>query len=179
MDEGRVDDAIHFYRAASESDPLSPAAQGGLAYSFWASGKLLDAEQIYTRPLALTPSDSHGWLGLIMIERGEEGGLEEIARDGNETVRLMTSSMAHYRLKRQNDSDQALAELIEKYPNSAARIAQTLAYRNEFDEAYKWLEKAYDARDKDLLWIKVHVGLRDLPHDARRATLLRKMNLTE
>jgi tetratricopeptide (TPR) repeat protein len=179
MDEGRLEDAIHFYREAVVSDPFSPGAQSGLAYSLWAIGKLADAELIYTHPSALTQSDAPAWLGLLMIERGEEGGLEEINRDQNEMVRLMTLSMANHRLARQSQSDQALAELIKKYPNSAARIAQTVAYRNEFDEAFKWTEKAFTAHDKDLLWVKVHVGLRNLPHDARLTALLRKMNLPE
>jgi hypothetical protein len=87
--------------------------------------------------------------------------------------------MANHRLARQSQSDEALAELIKKYPNSATRIAQTLAYRSEFDEAFKWTEKAYTAHDKDLLWVKVHVGLRNLPHEARLVALLRKMNLPE
>lgn len=179
MVEGRLEDAIHFYRAATLSDPLSPAAQGGLAYSLWAIGKRADAELIYTHPSALTQSDAPAWLGLLMIERGEEGGLEEIGRDQNEMVRLMTLSMANHRLARQSQSDQALEEFKKKYPNLATRTAQILAYRGEFDEAFKLAEKAYAAHDKDLPWLKVHVGLRDLPHDARWVALLRKMNLPE
>jgi TolB-like protein/DNA-binding winged helix-turn-helix (wHTH) protein/Tfp pilus assembly protein PilF len=179
MDEGRLDDAIHFYREAGTSDPLSPAAQGGLAYSLWADGKLADAELAESHLVALTASDAPAWLGLLMIERGEEGGLEEINRDHDEAVKLMTLSMADHRLARQNESDAALAELIKKYPNSATKIAQTLAYRSEFDEAFNWIEKAYIAHDKDLLWVKVHVGLRNLPHDARWVALLRKMNLPQ
>ena len=179
MDEGRVEDAIRLYRAATLSDPLSPGAQGGLAYSLWASGHPAEAEPVYTQLAALTQSDAPAWLGLLMIERGEEGGLEEIDRERNEAVRLMLLSMANHRLARQSQSDQALAELIKRYPNSATRIAQTLAYRGEVDEAFKWAEKAYAAHDKDLLWLKVHVGLRDLPRDARFVALLRKMSLPE
>jgi adenylate cyclase len=179
MDEGRLDDAIHLYREATISDPLSPAAQDGLAYSLWASGKLADAELIYARTPPLVQSDSPAWFGLLMIERGEVSGLEQISRDQDEVVRLMTLSMANHRLARQSESDQALADLIAKHPNSATRIAQTVAYRGEYDEAFNWIEKAYAAHEKDLMWVKVHVGLRDMPHDARMSSLLRKMNLPE
>src|ERR1700683_2319726 len=117
MDEGRLDDAIHFYREAGISDPLSPAAQGGLAYSLWASRNLADAELVESHLAALSQSDAPAWLGLLMIERGEEGGLEEIGRDQNEMVRLMTLSMANHRLARQSQSDQALEEFKKKYPN--------------------------------------------------------------
>ena len=114
-----------------------------------------------------------------MIERGEEGGLEEIDRNHYEAGQLMAMSMANHRLARQSQPDQALDELKKKYPNLATKIAQTLAYRGEFDEAFQWAEKAYAAHDIDLTWLKVHVGLRDLPHDARLVALLRKMNLPE
>jgi TolB-like protein/DNA-binding winged helix-turn-helix (wHTH) protein len=49
MDEGRLEDAIRLYREATISDPLSPAAQDGLAYSLWASGNRADAELVYAR----------------------------------------------------------------------------------------------------------------------------------
>jgi TolB-like protein/DNA-binding winged helix-turn-helix (wHTH) protein/tetratricopeptide (TPR) repeat protein len=179
MDEGRLEEAIHLYRAATLSDPLSPGAQGGLAYSLWASGRLAEAEPVYTRLAALNESDAPAWLGLLMVERGEEGGLEEIELDRNEAVRLMLLSMANHRLARQSQSDQALVELTKKYPNSATKIAQSHAYRGEIDEAFRWADKAYAAHDKDLMWLKTHVGLRDLPRDARYTALLRKMNLPD
>ena len=116
MDEGRLDDAIHFYREAIASDPLSPGAQTGLAYGLWLSGHLAEAEEAYTRVVALVQIDAPAWLGLLMIERGEEGGLEQISRDQSELVRLMVLSMANHRLARQNESNLALAELIRKYP---------------------------------------------------------------
>jgi adenylate cyclase len=179
MDEGRVEDAIGHYRAATVSDPLSTGAQSGLAYSLWAGGHLAEAELVFTKLAALSQFDGPAALGLLMVERGEEGGLEEIDRDHYEPGQLVALSMANHRLARQSQSDQALDELKKKYPNLATKIAQTLAYRGEFDEAFQWAEKAYAAHDKDLTWIKVHVGLRDLPHDARLVALLRKMNLPE
>jgi hypothetical protein len=127
----------------------------------WAAGKLVDAEVAESH--LTVESDAPAWLGLLMIERGEEGGLEEINRDHEEATRLMGLSMANHRLARQSQSDEALTELIQKHPNSATRIAQTLAYRGEFDEAFKWVEKAYTAHEEALLWVKVHVGLRNLP----------------
>jgi adenylate cyclase len=179
MVEGRLVDAVHFYREATISDPMSPGAQDGLAYSLWADGKPADAELVYAGQLPLSEYDSPAWLGLLMIERGERAGLETINKDRDELAKLTALSMANYRLARRTESDEALAHLIKKYPNSATKIAQALAYRSEFDEAFKWAEKAYAARDKDLLWVKVHIGLRSMPHDARWVALLRKMNLEE
>jgi TolB-like protein/DNA-binding winged helix-turn-helix (wHTH) protein len=179
MDEGRLNDALHFYREATISDPLSPAAQDGVAYSLWATGKSTDAESVYAREGSLSQSDSPAWLGLLMIELGDKGGLEVINKDHDEVAKLVALSMANYRLARRNESDAELAELIKSHPDSATRIAQILAYRGEFDEAFKWTDKAYAAHEKDLLWVKVHVGLRNLPHDARWVGLLQKMNLPE
>jgi adenylate cyclase len=179
LDEGRLEDAAHFYHKAIISDPLSPAAHAGLAAALWASGRLAEAEAAFRQLVSLVSNDSAGWLGVLMVERGQEAGLEQINRDTNESIRLVTLSMANYRLGRRVESDQALAELIKKYADSPCRIAQALAYRGESDAAFRWLETAYAAHDKDLMWIKIHAGLRGLPRDARFASLLRRMNLPE
>jgi adenylate cyclase len=179
MDEGRLDDALDFYRRATISDPFSPSAQDGVAYTLWAVGKPREAESVYVHEGSLSQSGSPAWLGLLMIERGEKSGLETIDKDQDPVVRLMALSMANYQLGQRTESDGALADLIKTFPDSYAGIAQVLAYRREFDEAFKWTEKAYTVHDKGLLWIKVHVGLRNLPHDARWVELLHKMNLPE
>jgi len=47
-------------------------------------------------------------------------------------------------------SDQALAELIEKFPTHPTDIAEVYARRGDADAAVQWLERAFAQRDAGL-----------------------------
>jgi len=53
------------------------------------------------------------------------------------------------------------------------------AFRRENDRALEWLNRAYEARDEDLYFIKGDPLLKNLEGDPRYKAFLRKMNLPE
>jgi hypothetical protein len=71
-----------------------------------------------------------------------------------------------------------LRELIAKYhADSAYEIAQVYAFRNQSDEAFEWLDRAYAQRGPGLMATKVEPLLKSLHNDPRFAALLKKLNL--
>jgi hypothetical protein len=71
-----------------------------------------------------------------------------------------------------------LRELIAKYhADSAYEIAQVYAFRNQSDEAFEWLDRAYAQRDPSLMSTKVEPLLNSLQNDPRYAAFLKKLNL--
>jgi hypothetical protein len=58
-------------------------------------------------------------------------------------------------------------------------IARAYAFRGDRDQAMVWLERAYEARDGDMFFIKGDPQLRSLESDPRYKAFLRKMNLPE
>jgi hypothetical protein len=81
---------------------------------------------------------------------------------------------------RKAESDAQLAKAIARNASSwASEIARVYAFRGEKDRAFEWLEKAYQARDEDLYFIKGDPLLKNLESDARYKAFLRKMNLPE
>jgi hypothetical protein len=71
-----------------------------------------------------------------------------------------------------------LRELIAKYhADSAYEIAQVYAFRNQSDEAFEWLDRAYAQRDPSMMSTKVEPLLNSLHNDPRFAALLKKLNL--
>jgi len=74
------------------------------------------------------------------------------------------------------ESDAALTEFLAKYPQSAFEVAQVHAFRNESDEAFQWLDRAYARRDSGLIGIKTDPFLKSLHQDPRFAALLKKLN---
>jgi hypothetical protein len=53
------------------------------------------------------------------------------------------------------------------------------AYRGENDQAFDWLEKAYDVRDGDLAFVLRDPLLVPLHDDPRWSVLMKKMNLAK
>ncbi len=76
------------------------------------------------------------------------------------------------------ESDAALSKLITKYHGgSAYQIAQVYAFRNQSDEAFAWLDRAYAQRDSGLVGTKMDPLLKSLHKDPRYAAFLKRLNL--
>ena len=81
-------------------------------------------------------------------------------------------------LGRRTDADALLTEAGAKYADTqAVQIARSYALRGDKDEAFKWLNRAYDNRDSSLYVVRQDPMLGDLRDDARFAALVQKMNL--
>jgi hypothetical protein len=92
--------------------------------------------------------------------------------------RTRTYAMAYHVLGRERESDVALRELIATYQTSAAfSVATVYAFRNQRDEAFAWLDRAYAQHDGGLIATKVEPLLKNLHGDPRYAALLKKLNL--
>jgi len=60
---------------------------------------------------------------------------------------------------------------------SPTRFARLHARLGETDKAFDWLEKAYQERDGQLIWLKVSQNWDPIRDDPRFQDLLRRMNL--
>ena len=77
------------------------------------------------------------------------------------------------------ESDPALSELIAKYHEGGAyQIADVYAFRNQSDEVFEWLDRAYAQREGGcLIATKVEPLLKNLHGDPRYSAFLKKLNL--
>ena len=68
--------------------------------------------------------------------------------------------------------------MIAKYHiDSAFEFATIHAFRNQTDEAFEWLDRAYAQRDPSMMFTKVEPLLNSLDNDPRFGALLKKLNL--
>jgi len=104
--------------------------------------------------------------------------LPEIERIDYPSYRAFLYALTYHALGREKESDAALRELTIKYhANSAFEIATIYAFRNQTDEAFEWLDRAYAQRDPSMMSTKVEPLLNSLHGDPRFAALLKKLNL--
>jgi hypothetical protein len=86
-------------------------------------------------------------------------------------------AVVYYALGRKKESDDALQELVVKYHASGAyQIAEVYGFRNQSDEAFEWLDRAYAQHDGGLIETKVDPLLKNLRDDPRYAAFLKKLN---
>ena len=123
-------------------------------------------------------------LGAVLLKRGErELALAEIEREPDEEARELALTRAYQLLGRNADANAALAHFeTTRAANSAYYIAGIHALRGEVDQAFQWLESAYQQRDPELLGvpgISTDPDLGNLHGDPRYKALLRKLKLPE
>ena len=107
-----------------------------------------------------------------------QDALPEIERVGYDRIRTFLYAIAYHALGRKKESDAALRELIAKYQAiDPYLIAEIYAFRNQSDEAFEWLDRAYAKHDDNLIFTKVEPLLKSLHNDPRYTALLKKLNL--
>ena len=85
----------------------------------------------------------------------------------------------YWALRRTQDADAALKQVLDKYHDAPYWIATIYAYRGEADAAFAWLERAYRQRDNGVLELRSEPIWRSLAHDPRFAAFLVKMKLAD
>jgi tetratricopeptide (TPR) repeat protein len=179
---GRFDEGLRLTRQTVDLDPLNADSWAILAETEYLMGQLDESVAHITKALELNPDvwPGHFLLSQIFIMQGRpQDALAEIDRvQDNSYLRVFLHSLAYYALGQNKEADAALSELVTKYHEGGAyQIALVYAFRNQSDQAFEWLDRAYAQRDSGLIGTKVEPLLKSLHNDPRYAAFLKKLNL--
>jgi tetratricopeptide (TPR) repeat protein len=178
---GRLPEAITVGRRATEIDPLSAIAWSNLGQYLTFHRDYPASDEALRRCLEINPESSFGGHHVAILRLLEGNAAEALAtarKIGIEAFRLTDVAAAEHSLGQAKESQQALDELIVKHaPDGAYQVAEVFAWRGEKDNAFEWLERAYQQRDGGLSEVKVDLLLDRLRGDPRFKAFLKKMNL--
>jgi len=177
--QNRLDEAIGFNRRAIERDPLNALSYADLGMACHAAGRLTEAEEAYRKVIELAPRAAvQSLLALVLWDQGRgDEALSEATGESSEAYRLWSLAIIHHAAGREAVSDEALRELVEKYPDQMAfEIAEIHALRGQADQAFSWLERAYANRSVMICHLNVSTRLSSLRDDPRWGSFLKKMN---
>jgi serine/threonine protein kinase/Flp pilus assembly protein TadD len=179
---GNLGEALRLVRAAQEIDPFNPGVHmhRGRIES-WASN-LEAAGGAYLRALELSPgmTAAHSSLGLIFLRRGMgEEALEEIRKEASVGYRDCALAIAFHALGLERESDEALARLLAQNEQWGFQFAIAHASRGEIDEAFRWLDRAYELHDSGVMGVKVAWGLESLYSDPRWPRFLERIGMAD
>jgi len=179
---GRFDDAINLYRQAIKRDPLNMRWPQSLWDLYMLTNRVSDAEGMVRDMLVINPGydGSHCDLGFIQLAQNKpEAALATMREEPQKDTRTGCMATALWALGRPQESDALLAKATAGYTGTQALdIAILYAVRNDKDEAFRWLDRAYQNREPPITAMGCIWNLRNLRDDPRFAARLRRWNLT-
>lgn len=182
----RFDEAIAEAKRTQELEPLSFVASSHLGWILYLSGRSDEAIDQGTKILALDPN-SFPALRYRGLAYEQKGMYPQAIADFQKGVKLSGSPLmlallghAYAASGKKAEAEQVLSELQELQGRqyvSPYTVAAVYAGLDEKDQAFKWLEKAYDERDIWLMNLKVDPVFSKLRSDKRFPDLLARMGL--
>jgi serine/threonine protein kinase/tetratricopeptide (TPR) repeat protein len=187
MVQGRFDEALVEMNRASDLNPLSPALNLALGYRFYYAHQYPEAVEQIQKTLAMDAKfvPAHVFLGRAYEQKGtypeaiaemrkalelSEGDTNELAAVGH------AYAVAHQAGEAKKILDQLKERSQQTYvqPSLIALIHVGLGDKNQ---AFDWLQKAYEDRSAGLLYLKVDPAFDGVRSDPRFIDLLRRVGL--
>jgi serine/threonine protein kinase/Tfp pilus assembly protein PilF len=183
----RPDEAIALSRLAQQRDPLNLRARTGVTHQLLYARRYSEAMEESQTVLAMNPDYGAGYEYLVEVYEAN-GQYKDAAAawqrwrilhvgDSEEEVEGLTNAAAsggqtYWRWILDFYNQRAKEEFV-----SPTIFSQIYAALGEKDQAFEWLEKAYDEHDGQLLTFTRHPAFDPIRDDPRFQDLLRRMNL--
>jgi len=189
--QGRFKQVIDTYNKVRKAYNSARSENFWVVYAYLLEGQSETALQIMNELLQLTPIreqfyDHFGnvYLALENYSMAKdllETGLQiSVKRHASMVIHL---ALAEHYLGNENKSLELLNEIIGRAENSEPNVnvfvAHYYARLGNNDEAIKWLDKAYQEHEVDLIWLKADPNLRQLIDDSRYQELVKKMGFLD
>jgi TolB-like protein/Tfp pilus assembly protein PilF len=176
---GRIEEALTYYRAAVEIEPQFIKAYRQIARLYRSIGSWDEAIASFHIALEHESDDRFVYYGLgvtLLLKGDARAAMEAIQREKSSVARLAGLTMVQFALGEREDSDALLGQLIANYEREASyTIAYVLAYRDEADRAFEWLDKAVKYSDGALVSIELEPLFRNIHEDPRWLPFIEKI----
>jgi TolB-like protein/DNA-binding winged helix-turn-helix (wHTH) protein/Flp pilus assembly protein TadD len=186
VSQGRTEEAVTSCRRARELDPLAVSGSE-LAWMLFYARHYDDAVQELRSVLAVEPDDAYArWiLGFALIANHHPEEAVPVLEKGvsaSDRSPAIVGLLVHAYAKagRRADALRLLEELKRRkqtgYVPAAAFVKAYLGL-GEYDQAFSWLEEAYEEQSNLLQFLKVHPIFDPIRDDPRFADLVRRVGL--
>jgi len=185
--QGRLDEAVVEFQRARELDPftISLREYAGKVYGCALHYDLATRE--FQGLLQMEPNNIAGHLdlGVIHLSQGEnEQALAEFQKtmelSGNDPRFLVEIAWAKARSGKQDEASNIRDQLLALPHNrrlSSLQMADLEAVLGNKEQAFQWLEKAFQARQRGILQLRCRPALASLHSDPRFSGLLQRIGL--
>lgn len=186
---GRQDEAFTEIKRAQELEPLSAVINSNVSLAYVTRNDPNSALENSRKYLEIDPNDdgSYQAMGSAYLKLGRNAealaALEKaVELSGGDSNTLGDLGYAYAVAGNRAEALAVIKELEGRYARREAigqSLAQVYAGLGEKDEAFKWLEKDFQARSQSLPFVRWLFTFDALRSDARYADLLQRMNLPQ
>src|SRR5216684_1083527 len=187
---GRFDEGISEAKCARDLDPLSLPINNALAGRLLAGSRYDEALEQVQKTLELDAhfAPAHQTLGWVYLHSGKH---EEAIREFQNALHLSGTADTDLQLDlgiayavtgKRDEARRILAKLENLHEQGvvpSGSVAILHGALGESNEAFAWLEKAYEERDPQLTYIKAGRRFEPLRHDARFQQLVHRVGLPD
>jgi len=187
---GRFDDGISEAKRARDLDPLSLPINNALAGRLLAGSRYDEALKQVQKTLELDAhfAPAHQTLGWVYLHSGKH---EEAIREFQNALQLSGTADADLQLDlgiayavtgKRDEARRILAKLENLHEQGvvpSGSVAILHGALGESNEAFAWLEKAYEERDPQLTYIKAGRRFEPLRKDPRFTELVHRVGLPD
>ena len=186
---GRHQEAIAEAKRALQLDPLTTTTNNTVGQVYLYARQYDQAIEQYRKLLEMDRGSALGYRSLssAYMYKGQyqealataQAGLKIAPDDPAELAQL---GQAYIKVGQLDEAQKILAQLLtlaKQREMSGSSIAPLYAALGDKDQAFAWMEKAYEARSLSILYLKVSPRFDDLRSDPRFADLVRRVGLPE
>ncbi len=184
---GRLDEAVEEAKRAQTLDPVSPKANTHVGITLYWARRYDEAIAQLQKSLEIDPDtlDAHIFLGFVYVQQGKsEDAIAEfqtVAKLSERTPNLLALLGYGYATAGKPEEARAILKEINEQsknqPVSPFETAMIYIGLGEREQAFAWLEKAYDERAWQLGFLKVEPIFDPLRPDSRFTDLMRRVHL--
>jgi serine/threonine protein kinase/Tfp pilus assembly protein PilF len=192
---GRMDEAIHETKRALESDPLSLIINAELGFAYYWARQYDQAITQYRRTLDMDPNFFFASMAIAQAYQ-HNTKLNERERYGKALAELTGArpiargwpyiegelACVYARLGMRVEAQKILDELKDRAAHDwVDPLIMAFVYTDlgDKDQAFAWLDKAYEERATWIIWLGVEPKFDSLRSDKRFAELLRRIGLPQ
>lgn len=182
---GRVDESVAQLQMAQEFDPLSMAINADFAAASYYARQYDKSEAQLSNLLELNPKFVRAQIlrGKVYAQQGKHDQALEtlqhaLSLSPGDHVTLSTLARAQAVAGKENEARRTLDELkalaSRRYLSSGS-IALIYASLGDLDVAFDWLEKAFENKDIEMVWLRVDPIFDPLRSDSRFSDLVERV----
>jgi len=184
---GRLDEAIAETKRGVDLDPTNLLLSNEFAWAYYVSHRFDDAIPLYRKNLEMDPNFVYSSyeISQTFIAKGMyREAIAELNRirpiSGDWSFILAELGCAQAGLGKRAEVESIIEELKKRMASEyidPVVIAYIYLALDNRDQAFVWLEKAYQERAGNVLWLKVEPKMDPIRGDARFKDLMRRMGL--
>ena len=178
---GDLEKAISLQKKAIKLDPLVYANYFNLGFANYRLNRLEESKEAFDTFALYYPNWQiyHFMMAKVLLAQGKnDEALKEIEQESNAFFSLYGRNFVYFAMGRHKKANALFDEFKELHgANEPSNIADLYAFRGDFDNSFKELDRALEIKDPTLMEILTYPSFKPMHSDPRWKAFINKIGL--